>query len=257
MSFLILALILSLIIVLNALSFYLLVNRNLSFKQALQWTLVAAVINKLFFTGTGYLALSYFSGTKELKFSRILAAFFALEFFSLIGWLAGGIYFGAKIAFNMPLLFLIVLVVSAITFWIKKEKIKKFLKEMTGYLKELKPFVFLALFFGICSVCLGTIYYFFLFGIFGFKPGLLNIYKIVSVAFTAGYLSPAPAGLGFKDAGMVALLVQQGLALNLAIAVALWDRVISTVFWLVAGMLFGANMIKEFLRRRTKTPLNP
>jgi hypothetical protein len=85
MSFFILALTLSLIAALGALNFYILVSRKVSLKQALQWTAAAAALNKLFFTGTGYLALSYFSGVKELKFSRILAAFFALEFFSLIG----------------------------------------------------------------------------------------------------------------------------------------------------------------------------
>jgi len=249
MSFFILALTLSLIAALGALNFYILVSRKVSLKQALQWTAAAAALNKLFFTGTGYLALSYFSGVKELKFSRILAAFFALEFFSLIGWLIGGIYFGAKTAFNIPLVFLIVLLVLAVTFWIKKDKLKNFFESLTAYLKELGPLVPLASFFGICSVFLGAVYYYFLFGIFGFKPGLWDIYKIVSVSFTAGYLSPAPAGLGFKDAGLVALLVQRGLPLNSAVALALWDRVIITVFWLSAGMIFAPSIIKDFFRR--------
>ena len=236
----------------SAINFYLLVHRKINLKEAFKLICVAAALNKLLFTGSGYLASSYFSRNKNLPFYKALSAFFLLEFLAVSLWLTLGVYFGAKIAIRMPLILVVVLIIFGIMVWLKKDKFIPSIKNILKYFKEMGARVFMVIPFVIINVVLFIIYYFFLFRLFNFHTEMLNIIKIVSVSFTIGYLSFAPTGLGFKDTGLVLLLMENGLSLNVALSIAIIDRVIITVFWGILGAVVGYDLIREEIKKRFK-----
>jgi len=245
-------LILLLISIVNAVDFYILIYPELTIKEAFKLITTAITLNKLLFTGSGYLTSSYLSRNKNLPFYKALSAFLLLEALGVSLWLGLGIYFGAKIAVKIPFIFIPILVFIIILGWLKSKNFTKAAKNVLTVLKDMArripvimPLIFLNMLLFIC-------YYLFLFRIFNFNPGVLSIIKIVSISFAVGYLSPVPAGAGFKDTALVLLLMNSGLTLDRAVVIAVFDRVLVAVFWGVLGSIFGYDLIKEQVKRRLK-----
>jgi len=240
---------------LGAVNFYLFVGRQVSIKESFKLVTSALALNKLLFTGSGYLVSSFFSRSKNLPFYKTLTVFAFLEFMGNSLWLILGIYFGAKLAIRVPLALIIILIIFGITFLFKRHKFILFFKNILQYFKEVGARIFLILPFTITNVFLVVLYYFFLFRFFSFHTGIPSILKIVSVSFTIGYLSPAPSGIGFKDTGLVLLLVREGIDLPGALSIAIWDRLITTFFWISLGGVVGFNLIKEVMKEKFKIKL--
>ena len=245
-------LILLLISIVNAVDFYILIYPELTIKEAFKLITTAAAFNKLLFTGSGYLTASYLSRNKNLPFYKALSAFLLLEALGVSLWLGLGIYFGAKIAVKIPWFIIPFLIIFAITAWFKKDKLASVLKSVWRYFKERWVRIIIIAPLVVLNTALFVLCYFFLFRFFNFHPTILSIIKIISISFTVGYLSPAPAGLGFKDTGLVLLLMNSGLTLNAAVSLAVFDRVFVTVFRGVLGGIFGYDLIKEEIKRRFK-----
>ncbi|MCP4652137.1 MAG: hypothetical protein GY858_01980 [Candidatus Omnitrophica bacterium] len=240
-----------LISLINAFIFYLLVSREIKMKEAYRLTCTATALNKVFFTGSGFLAGSYFSRNKNLPSFKALGAFFILEILSASLWLILGLYFGAKLAVKVPLVLIVALLFVAIALWIKRKSINSF-KNVLNYFKNIGSQVALVVPLVAFSALFFVFYYYHLFNFFDFSLGFLETIKIIAVSFTLGYLSPAPAGLGFKETGMVLLLKSAGIDSGVAISVAVCDRVLTTLFWGGLGGIFGFDLIKEELSRRFK-----
>jgi len=245
-------LILLLISIVNAVDFYILIYPELTIKEAFNLITTAAALNKLLFTGSGYLTASYLSRNKNLPFYKALSAFLLLEALGVSLWLGLGICFGAKIAVKIPWFIISFLIIFAITAWFKKDKLVSVLKSVWRYFKERWVRIIIIAPLVVLNTALFVLCYFFLFRFFNFHPTILSIIKIISISFTVGYLSPAPAGLGFKDTGLVLLLMNSGLTLNAAVSLAVFDRVFVTVFRGVLGGIFGYDLIKEEIKRRFK-----
>ena len=246
-------LILLLIPVVSAVCFYIFVYPELKIKESFKLIITAAALNKLLFTGSGYLTSSYLSRNKDLSFYKALSAFLLLEALGVSLWIGMGVYFGVKLVIKVPSIIILVLAfLLLLMLWLQRQKFIKAAKNILMTFKNMGKRVPLIIPLIILNMVLSIAYYFLLFRIFNFHPGFLSIIKIISISFTVGYLSPAPAGLGFKDTGMVLLLVNSGLKLNTAISLAILDRVIVTVFWAILGSIFSYDLIKEEIRKRFK-----
>jgi len=242
--------VLIIIAIINALIFLILVDSKVSFKESLRLTSSASAINKVLFTGSGYFSSSYLSKNKNLSFYNILGIFFLMEVMGVSVWIIMGIYFGAEVVVKIPWFIIPFLIIFAITAWFKKDKLVSILKSVLHYFKERWVRIIIIVPFVILNTALFGLYYFFLFWFFDFHPTALNIIKIISISFTVGYLSPAPAGVGFKDTSLVLLLMNSGLTPNKAVLVAVFDRIFVTAFWGVLGGIFGYDLIKKEVRRR-------
>jgi len=75
------------------------------------------------------------------------------------------------------------------------------------------------------------------FQLFGGSMSVVELVGISAAAFTLGSLSLLPMGLGVRDATLVALFVQAGADRDVAIAVAAFDRLLSTGVPLLLGIL--------------------
>jgi SAM-dependent methyltransferase len=75
------------------------------------------------------------------------------------------------------------------------------------------------------------------FQLFGGSMNVVELVGISAAAFTLGSLSLLPMGLGVRDATLVALFVQAGADRDVAIAVAAFDRLLSTGVPLLLGIL--------------------
>lgn len=226
------------------------VRMKISFRIAFKLSAVAMALNKLLFTGSGYIASSYFSRDKDLAFYKTLSVFVLLEFLSASLWLGIGTYFGAKLAIKMPLVFVTVMIILGMVIWFSKAKFVVSIKKILDSLKEIGSRILWVMPFIIANIGLRIFYYFFLFKLFGFQLDILSIIKIVSVSFAIGYLSPAPGGLGFKDTGLVLLLVDEGSPITGALSIAVLDRIITTSFWAILGSFLGFGLIKDEIRKR-------
>ena len=238
--------------VVSAVCFYLLVYPGVTLKDAFKLVSAAVAINKFFLTGSGCVSASYLSRSKDLPFYKALSAFLLLEALGVPVWLGLGIYFGAKLTVRIPGVFVPILAIMAVLAWWKREKFIKAAKNILAAFKDMGRNIPLVIPFIVLNMGLFFSYYFFLFRLFDFYPRPLEIIKIMSVSFTTGYLSPAPAGLGFRDTSLVLLLVNSGVAINKAILIAIFDRVFVTVFWAVLGGVFSYSLIKEEVKRRLK-----
>lgn len=241
---------------LNAVNFYLLYGGGMKLREAVRLTTVAAALNKLFFTGSGYVAASLVSRNKNLEFHRTIAAFLVLEAASILPWLALGVCFGAAIAFRRPVIFIAVAALFFAAAWKKRDKLAKAFKDILESFAATCKRLFFIVPFVPANMLLLALYYLFIFRLFDFTPGLLEVVKITAVTFTIGYLSPAPAGLGFKEAGMVLLLTRYGLPPGTATAIALADRFIMTVLVGICGGIFGFDLLREELRKKLKKERN-
>ncbi|MBU2541586.1 MAG: flippase-like domain-containing protein [Candidatus Omnitrophica bacterium] len=245
-------LILFLISIIQALNFYILLGKEIKLGESFKLTCLARALNKCLFTGAGYIVSSYFSRHKKLAFPNALSAFIILEFLSVSLWLLLGAYFGAGFIRRVPLAFVIILILLLIIVARRKHKLALSIREALRYFKEKLKSVFCILPFVILNMALVVLYYYLLFEFFNFHPHFLDILKIISMSFVLGYLSPAPAGLGFKDTGLVLLLMENGLSLNVALSLAILDRILITGFSLLLGVFTGSDLIKEEIRRRFK-----
>ena len=231
--------------------FWILLNKKFKFWQTIKLYCVASALNKLLLTpALGYATMSWKLKSDGFPLHRSLASFAVFELFSVLPWLISGFYFGAKITLKVPVFLIVILVLILLSVIFKREAIIHFLKNVLNYLKELK-FGFLGIIpLVITNVALGTIYYFFLFKVFGFSLKLLDILKVSSVSFTLGYLSILPSGLGVKEGSMIYLLAKQGISLSSSTSIAITDRLLVTSLYASLGFLFGANIIKDEIKRR-------
>lgn len=250
MEIIFIILILFLISFVIGINFYFLTGKKISLKESFSLVTTASALNKLLFTGSGYLASSYFSRNKSLPFHKALSAFLLLEALGVSLWLGLGIYFGAKLVLKVPHIFVIILVLFLPIIWFQRQRFTKQAKNIFVAFKDMGRRVPLIAPFIVLNMILSVCYYFFLFKFFNFYPQVLTIIKIISVSFSVGYLSPAPAGLGFKDAGLVFLLEKEGLPLSVAFSIAIWDRIITTGFWAILGSFSGFDLIKEEIKKR-------
>ncbi|MFH1767678.1 MAG: lysylphosphatidylglycerol synthase domain-containing protein [Candidatus Omnitrophota bacterium] len=248
MSILLIAATLLCISLVTALCFYLLAGRKITFKEAFKLSSTATALNRLFFTGSGYLASSYFARAKNIPFGQTLSAFAVLEFINVSPWLCFGFYFGAKLTFKIPFVIPLLLVLFAVTAWLKKSKIFYAVKKVTAHLKKTGRKILFIIPFAVINMLLYLIYYTLIFKTFHFSTSLLNILKITSLSLTVGYLSFMPAGLGFKETTLVMLLKDNGVILNHAVNIAIADRVCYTLFWAILGLIVGFDLIRESVK---------
>lgn len=229
---------------------WVLLNRKITLWQTIKLTCIAGAMNKLLLTGSGYMAMIWKMKTDDFPLSKSIPAFTLFELFSVLPWLISGFYFGAKVAIKIPSFLMVVGVLILIFAIYKIRKRKVFLKDTFNYFKEAGLHMSLIIPVILINVILGLIYYLFLFRIFRVNLSLLEIFKIIAITFTVGYLSPAPSGLGFKEGSLVFLLMQHNLSLKSSLSIAITDRLITTILYAILGFSLGAKMIKNALRAR-------
>jgi len=97
---------------------------------------------------------------------------------------------------------------------------------------------------------------FYAFQLFGGSMSVVELVGISAAAFTLGSLSLLPMGLGVRDATLVALFVQAGADRDVAIAVAAFDRLLSTGVPLLLGILsaqiLGLRAIPKLKSRKAR-----
>jgi len=241
------------IFILTSLIFYILIQKKIKFLIACKLVSVAFALNRLLFTASGFIVSSYlFPKKKDSSFSETLGAFFVMELLGILPWLSLGVYFGVSLSLKIPWVFWIFLFFLLLFLTFRYRYLRDNFSKIKRYFVELSKNAFKVIPLIIFNQFLYVFYYYFLFSLFGFFPHFMQIIKIISLSFSLGYLSPAPAGLGFKDTGMVLLLVNSGLKLNTAISLAILDRVTVTVFWAILGSIFSYDLIKEEIRKRFK-----
>lgn len=237
----------------HATIFWVVIKKKVPFSSAVRLTCVAMALNRLFLSGSGYAAMSWKLKKENIPLHKSLSSFMVFEVFSTLPWLILGIYFGARVTAKSHILPIsLILVFIALAFCFKKKQVLRFIRDATAYLKQVKFDFMVILPLVLLNLALGIIYYYFLLAAFGFVFSLTEVFKIATVSFTVGYLSPAPSGIGFKEAGIVYLLMRQNLALKSALSVAIADRVMVSVFYIVMGLLCGSKMIISELKRGSR-----
>lgn len=231
---------------------WILLDKKVNFGQTIKLFSIAAALNKMLLTGSGYAAASLKLKGNNFSLVRSLSSFAIFELFSVFPWLISGLYFGAKVSLQIPIFLIVVFALILISIIFKRKEIVNYLKEVLNQFKDTRAGLFLIIPLSIINVALGVIYYFFLFRTFGVNCDLLNVLKIASVSFTLGYLSPFPSGLGVKEGGMIYLLTKHGVSLGRASVIAVIDRLLVSSFYGFMGFLFGARIIKDEIGKRFK-----
>jgi len=227
-----------------------LLNKKITLWKSVKLTCVSQAMNKLFLTGSGYAAVSAALKKDGLLLNESLPALAFFEFFFIVPWLIFGLYFGAAIAIRVPVFLVIVLIVILVFVIVKRNKVQGFLKDVWSYAKHATARLPVIMSLVIVNMMMAVIYYALLFRCFHVSIPLLEIFKIVSVAITVGYLSPAPAGLGFKEGGFIFLLLQQGVLAHQACAIAITDRILLTGFYGVCGVLCVMPVVLALVRKK-------
>jgi uncharacterized membrane protein YbhN (UPF0104 family) len=227
-----------------------LLNRKIPLWGGVKLFSVASALNKLLLTGSGYAALAWKMKGDDIPLDRSLPAFASFELCSTVPWIILGLYFGADVAVQTPLIIVGAMIFLSVFWFFRKRKIPGLIKEGVSYLRGMSAHIVLAPVLILLNVCSGAAYYYFLSKIFAMNFSLLEMARIFSVSFAVGYLSPVPSGLGIKESGVVFLLSRQGVPLRDSIYFAVADRMITTGFYLTLGFLFGAGMITGEMRRR-------
>ncbi|MFA5363072.1 MAG: lysylphosphatidylglycerol synthase domain-containing protein [Candidatus Omnitrophota bacterium] len=236
----------------NSFLLVILLNRRASLWEGIKFFSVAAALNKLFFTGSGYAILCWKMKGDDIPLSRTLPAFAVFELFSTLPWLVLGIYSGGKLAFRIPVVLPFIFLFVLISLLIARKKAAGFFNSIARYFSEISPHAFIVVFLVTLNLILTAAYYFLLMEAFHFSFGFMEAIRIVSIAFSAGYLSPVPQGLGIKESCQVFLLMDQGVSLKQAVSFAVTDRVILTGFYLGLGFLFGADIIRQEIKSKFK-----
>lgn len=229
---------------------WVILNRKITLWQTIKLTYIINALNKLFLTGSGYLAMGWKLKNESFPITRSLSSFAIFELISILPWLISGFYFGARITIETPGFFIVILILIFVFSIYKGKTILSLFKNVLTYFKEIRIDFLVIIPLLITNVALGIIYYFLLFNLFGFSLRFPDILRIVSVSFTLGYLSIFPAGLGAKEGGLIYLLAGEGIPLPSSISIAITDRVLMTSFYAFFGFLFGAKIIKEEVRKR-------
>ncbi|MFA6217882.1 MAG: lysylphosphatidylglycerol synthase domain-containing protein [Candidatus Omnitrophota bacterium] len=230
--------------------FWILLNREISFGKAVQRVTVAAALNKMLLTGSGYAAVSASLKNDSIPFYKSLASFAVLELFSVLPWIAAGFYFGAKQIAHIP--FLLIVFFALVFFFVvsKKKRLVDFIKNAAGYFQETRRNILAVVPFVLLNGIAGLCYYSLFFKMFGLRIPWLEVFKLIAISFTLGYLSPVPAGLGVKESGMTFLLMQQGVSLKQAVSLAVCDRLLVTVFYGASGFLCGWGLLHGAIKAK-------
>lgn len=243
-------------IFLNCVIFWFFLGKQIKLLDAIKVSCAAIALNRLFFVGSGYAAMSYKLKRDDLPLHKSISSFLAVELFLVSPWLISGLYFGSKFALKIPPFFSVLLAALLILLFYKKKKAMGALKDAWLHFKSIRMNIFVILPIVLINFFSGILYYFFLLKAFGFTFSLTEILKVATVAFNIGYLSPAPSGLGFKESGLVFLLMQKDLSLKSSLSIALTDRALVTALYLILGFLFGSGIIqkeiKAFFKRNKK-----
>lgn len=242
------ALILSVLV--SSAIFWNLLNKKISLWESIKLVSIATSLNRLILTGSGYAAMSYKLKRDHLPLHKSVSSFIALELFLMFPWLVLGVYFGFNIAVKVPVFFAAFLALALIFAIYKRHKAASFAKEAWLHLREAKLNIFAISPLVLAHLFLGVVYYYCLLEAFGFTLSLTDILKIATVSVAIGYFSPSPGGLGFKESGLVFLLMQKGLSLKSSISVAVTDRVLVTGFYLIFGLIFGGKLILKEISSR-------
>jgi len=243
MYFLYMVLMLVLIALAHAGAFYFLFGRTITYREALRINCAAIALNKIFFSGTGFVMAGSLAKNKNISWQKVLGVFLVLEGLSVIPWLIAGCFFGITFAAVNAYIVLAVILFGLLFIWIKREKFRKVLFDMRVHAGQIGKNIVYALPCIILEMFLFFCYYVFLFQGYALNITGFNIFKIVAVSFSAGYLSPAPSGLGFKDAALAGLLLLQGVAAGKAAMIMAFDRLIIMVFWLAMGFIAAGDLL--------------
>jgi uncharacterized protein (TIRG00374 family) len=231
--------------------FWILLNRQVPLRKAIQGTTAAGALNKIFLTGAGYAAVSAALKNDSVPFYKSLASFAALELFSVLPWIIAGLYFGAQLAARTHW-FLIVFFALAFFFILnKKKRLGDFISNAAGYFKETSRNILAVVPLVLLNIIAGACYYLLLFKAFGLRIPWGEVVKLIAVSFTIGYLSPLPAGLGIKESGMTFLLMQAGVPFKQSVALAVADRLVITLFYVACGFLCGWGLISDVIKTRS------
>ncbi|MFA5363351.1 MAG: lysylphosphatidylglycerol synthase domain-containing protein [Candidatus Omnitrophota bacterium] len=229
-----------------------LLNGDIKLWEAVRLNCVATALNKIFFTGTGYAALSWKLKKDNIPYHKTLSALALIELSISLPWIACGLFFGVRVGWEAPLIFLGAIGLIAVFLAVRKNKIKDFLGKIFGYLKDIAPNIMGFIPVISLNFLLGWGYYFLLFKTFGLSISIFDVLEVVSVAFSAGYLSPIPSGLGIKDSGIIYMLMKHGVPFKNALIIAMADRGIVTGLYLILGFLFGADIIRQEIKSKFK-----
>ncbi|MDD5729533.1 MAG: lysylphosphatidylglycerol synthase domain-containing protein [Candidatus Omnitrophica bacterium] len=238
-------LILTISVLTSSFIFYVLLKRELKLIHSVRMISAAHSLNKFLFSGSGYAAISLKLKAQDLPAYKTVSSFALLELLSFLPWVALGFYFGPEIALKVPLVFIVLLAVILPFSLFRKKRLAGFFKNAFAYFNEIKLSALAVLPLVLLNVACGVFYYFFLLRAFGLTLSLLDILKITSVTFTVSYLSPSPSGLGFKEGSLVFLLMQKSVPFKNAAAIAVADRAIICVFYLILGALVAISFVLE------------
>ncbi|MFA5118625.1 MAG: flippase-like domain-containing protein [Candidatus Omnitrophota bacterium] len=231
--------------------FWILLNRQVSLGKAIQGTIVAGALNKIFLTGSGYALASAALKNDSVPLYKSLASFAALELFSVLPWIIAGLYFGAQLAARTHW-FLIVFFALAFFFILNKRKrLGDFISNAAGYFKGTSRNILAVAPLALLNIISGVCYYWFLFKVFGVRIPWGEMVKLIAISFTMGYLSPLPSGLGIKESGMTFLLMQTGVPFKQSVALAVADRLVITLFYAACGFLCGWGVISDVIKTRS------
>lgn len=237
--------------VLYAAAFWQLAGRKISFWQSYRLTVVSVTLNKFLFSASGFIAGSYYSRSKGITAGRTLGVFLILELLSVGGWVILAVYFGGQLA-AQAIWIVITLIAVALIVYYRRGKFIKVWDILLGQLDVLKNnILWCGLYAGVDMLLFALYYKFLLAGLHVFVPPE-KLLSIIALSFCAGYLSPAPSGLGVKDAALAGLLLKAGVSLPAAGLVVVADRLVMTGFWLILGLLVSSDLLKEVWRSRTK-----
>ncbi len=240
-----------------SLVFWLLLGKAVKIGRAFQLSTAALVLNKFLLTGAGYAAASAKLKNDNVAFHKSLPAFIFMEFLFVVPLLASGLYYGAHIVVRAPLFLLGFILLLAIFALYKRKKIKGFFREVASEAKAASAHLWLIIPLVAANIFLIIVYYKLLLGVFNIPLSFYEIYKLVAVSFTIGYLSPVPSGLAFKEGSLIYLLMQKGQAFNTALSLAITDRAIITGFYIILGFLCAGHIVfsavrEEYVKRVNK-----
>jgi uncharacterized membrane protein YbhN (UPF0104 family) len=237
-------------LLMHSLIFWLLLGRKIPLVRAFAVTSVMIALNRLLVPASGYAVMGWQLKQGSVPLRASVPAFFLMEFCAVIPWIIAGVFFGAGIGVQFPVIFLAGAAVCAGFFIFKRSRIKEYCRQFMLYVRETRLVFAAVIPLAAVNFLLGMVYYVLLVRLIPVTLSLEQIAKIFSIAFTAGYLSPVPGGLGIKEISAAALLAAQGTPLKDAARLLVADRVIMTGFYITAGLACGAEIIIAALKAR-------
>lgn len=217
----------------------------------LRAVLYQRLLNVPYSTGIAALTIEVFL----CDFVGLIISFFGLLFIFRDTALSVSV-FSAPLLVSFLLLFLFTKpryygkVINRIWFLKKRrERIIALISNTQSSLKKLKKFQLtsISLLFFMGYLINAIRIYFVLFAL-GFSLDISILLYIQAISFTLGSLSMLPMGLGIRDVSIISLLSYIGLPMNVAIPVALIERLltsgISIILALVSALLLGVRKLR-------------